>query len=375
MAANQVMNERRKGLPAPPLFVTAFSTLGDRHETLVEENSQIPDWFGKATHVRVAAPSGSYKDASLNGRPGGDIYKRCLTILGAEHAWAPEVSGTIVDSPIELEIWTADDAAVEITEGPVLETRRTPPKNGGDDTDTMPFYAVVRRKNGSAAYVASAGRIYLDVNADSGGLQYVPRALLDAGLAGAFWGFTEHHNPPAAALAAKRLLSVLFDPPSAKDKPKDPAWVAAAAHAVLTHRDLLPTYGANVIAALDTSVAGMPDSALLKALVGMARLAIGKGSKETVKHDVRDAVTQLSKQRAVYGETVRWLDAKFSVLSELMLRDLPDAKLKGELASIRDWLSKSYVGGQAAAYEGDAPYAGKDGWHDILAFQKKTLEF
>lgn len=163
----------------------------------------------------------------------------------------------------------------------------------------------------------------------------MPRALLDTSLAGAFWGFTEHQSPAAAELAAKRLLSVIFDHPPT---PPPAPWIAAAAHAVLAHRFLLPEYGDRVLKLLALPDAPTPDAEFLRAVVGMAQLGLGKGDADTVKQDVRAAIVALAGHRATYGETVRWLDMKFTVLRELALREFDDAGLKDKLDAVAKWL-------------------------------------
>ena len=224
----------------------------------------------------------------------------------------------------------------------------------------------MRRKDHTVVHVLNAGQFYVDVLASENGFEAVPRALLDTSLAGAFWGFTEHQNSVAAKFVARRMLSVMFG--DKKFSARAP-WIAAAAHALLAHRDLLPEYGANVLMLLKSAYAPAPDGSFLQALIGMAQLSLGTGDKEAVKKDVRNAIASLAGRQAMYGETIRWLDAKFSVLKDLAQRELKDASLEDELNAISDWLLRSYAGGQIAAYIGEAPLKG-EGWHDALA-QKK----
>ncbi|MEY9120616.1 hypothetical protein [Bradyrhizobium yuanmingense] len=228
-------------------------------------------------------------------------------------------------------------------------------------------YAVVRRNEKMTVHVPATGHFYLEMLFLAKGPVVVPRALLDTDLPGAFWGFTEHQLPVAAKFAAKAILENLSKDLSTGSSD---IWRIAAGHAILTHREYLPEYGATILAGLETMRSS--DAALVIALLGMALLTSGGGDKEKVKKDLRSAVTLLSKSRPLYGETVRWLDAKFALIRELAERDLADDSLKGELDSISDLLSQSFAGGQAAAYLGDAPRGGED-WFEILA-QKKTLE-
>jgi hypothetical protein len=361
---------------APPLFVTAFSEDGKRHEELLESGQPAPKWFKSAPYVRVEAPSGEVTDGVLSADGPDDPYEKCLWLFGAKRAWAPAVLETsAADTVASLELWTNQAGEASVSEGAVLTLRR--PTNGTTkigkglfaSDGNLSCYAVVRRKDKTTVYVPNAGRFYLDVLSLDDGRETVPRALLDTGLAGAFWGFTEHQSPAAAELAAKRLLSVIFDSPTA---PPPAPWIAAAAHAVLAHRSLLPMYGDRVLKLLASPDAPSPDAEFLRAIVGMAQLGLGKGDKETVKQDVRAAIVALAGHRATYGETVRWLDIKFSVLRELALREFKDAGLKDKLNAVAKWLRTSYAGGQVAAYLGEAPIKGL-GWHDVLAQKKKVV--
>jgi hypothetical protein len=58
------------------------------------------------------------------------------------------------------------------------------------------------------------------------------------------------------------------------------------------------------LALLQAPDAPAPDAGLLRALIGMDQLGIGVGDETTVKDDMRAAITTLSSQRAMYGETV-----------------------------------------------------------------------
>ena len=368
--AKPITKERENLWEVPPLFVTAFSQDGKRFESLLESELPAPAWFGSAVQVRVQAPSGEGTDGALAKAKPEDAYTICLTMVGPNRAWAPDVSDAAVPKTVVgLELWTDDPAAASVSAGPVLTLQR--PRARGDGPvfagdNELSCYAVVRRKDHTAAYVSNAGRFYLDVLPFGEGTEPVPRALLDTGLAGAFWGFTEHQNSAAAKLAAKRLLSVLFDKSTKPSK----SWIAAASHAVLTYRDLLPDYGDKVLSLLRGPEAPAPDAALLRALIGMGQLGLGQGDEKVVKSDVRAAIAALSRERVTYGETVRLLDAKFSILCELALKEFADGQLKDELAAISAWMGKAYAGGQIAAYLGEAPIKG-DRWHDALA-QKKT---
>jgi len=371
--AEPIMTER-EGLPgAPPLFVIAFSRDGKRFESLLESGLPAPDWFGSAVQVRVQAPSGERTDGTLAKIKPEDAYTICLAMVGPKRAWAPDVLDPAArNMVVGLELWTDDPAAASVSGGPVLTLQRPTargdrPVFGGDND--LSCYAVVRRRDNTAVYVSHAGRFYLDILPLGDGAEPVPRALLDTSLAGAFWGFTEHQNPAAAKLAAQRLLSVIFNKPA----PPPPSWIAAASHAVLTYRDLLPDYGDKVLSLLRGPEAPAPDAVLLRALIGIGQLGLGKGDEEVVMRDLRAAITALSGERARYGETVRLLDARFSILRELALNKFSDGKLRDELAAVSVWLGKSYAGGQIAAYLGEAPIKG-DGWHDALAQKKNSAD-
>lgn len=362
-----------EGLPgAPPLFVTAFSEDGKRHEELLESGQPAPKWFNSAPFVRVQAPNGLVKDGILSSEGPDGPYEKCLSLLGAKRAWAPPVLDTSAAAKVaSLELWTKEEG--EVSDGAVLTLRR--PSSGSGKglfaNDGHLFcYAVVRRKDNTTVHVQNAGRFYLDVLSLGDGPEAVPRALLDTSLAGAFWGFTEHQNPAAAELAAKRLLSVIFHTPGAPPPPAP--WIAAAGHAVLAHRSLLPEYGEKVLSLLGSPAAPTPDAEFLKAVVGMALLSLEKGDKDAVKKDVHAAILALAEHRATYGETVRWLDTKFSILRELALREFNEAGLKAKLDAVAKWLRTSYAGGQIAAYLGEAPIKGR-GWHNVLAQKKKDL--
>ncbi|WP_316197049.1 hypothetical protein [Bradyrhizobium sp. SZCCHNS3053] len=375
--AEKMPVSKDEGLPgAPPLFVTAFSKEGKRYEELLESGQPAPKWFNSAPYVRVQAPSGEVTDGVLSGDGPDDPYEKCLWLFGAKRAWAPEVlEMSAAGSVASLELWTNEEGATSVSEGTVLTLRR--PTDGTTKIGKGLFasdgklscYAVIRRKDKTTVHVPNAGRFYLDVLSLDDGLEAVPRALLDTSLAGAFWGFTEHQNPAAAERAAKRLLSVIFDNPA---KPPPAPWIAAAAHAVLAHRSLLPIYGDRVLKLLATPEAPAPDAEFLRAVVGMAQLGLGKGDADAVKQDVRAAIFALARHRATYGETVRWLDMKFTVLRELALREFKDDGLKEKLDAVAEWLRTSYAGGQIAAYVGEAPIPKGLGWHDVLAQKKKN---
>jgi hypothetical protein len=358
----------KEGAPAAPLFVTALSKDGKWHELLLERGHKAPEWLRTAVQIRIQAPSGETRDATFTGGKTDDAYDTCLSLLGPRRAWAPSIKRATASAAADLELWTLDEAPVSITAGPVLTLRRR--SDAKASASGMTCYAVIRRKDRPAVWVFSnTGRFYLEQVSLTDGEQLVPRALLDLGLAGAFWGFTEHQNAPAATCAARRLLESVSQNISQE---RSPAQIAAAAHAVLAHRELLPDYGEKVLAILGQKSAPSPDAALLKALIGMALLSNRAHNKEAVKDDVRAAIKALAAQRAIFGETVRWLDAKFEVIRHLALRDLYDGTLKDELKAISDWLGTSFAGGQAAAYLGEAPLEG-EGWHNALA-EKKTLK-
>jgi hypothetical protein len=354
--------------PEAPLFVTAYSPKGHWHEALLEKGEPAPAWFASPHHVRIQAPSGAWEDTRTEGLDPSEAYDTCLALLGARRAWAP----LVVDEAAVpgLEVWTHEEVPVSVTPGAVLRVRRMSYGRMLGGAPVGVCYAAMRRKEGPAVWVRSTGWFYLDKLPIGNGVEVVPRGLLDLGLAGAFWGFTEHQNSTAARLAATRLLSLVCKD-VARNWPS--TWAAAAAHAVLTYRELLPNYGETVLALLDGKNAAGPDFLFLKALLGMARLSDHVGNKEAVKRDVRAAISALAHKRALYGETIRWLDAKFDVISHLALRDFHDGDIKKELAAISDWLRSSFAGGQAAVYLGDVPLDG-EGWHDAFAEKKTPLK-
>lgn len=111
-----------EGLPgAPPLFVTAFSEDGRRHEELLESGQPAPKWFNSAPFVRVQAPNGLVKDGVLSSEEPGGPYEKCLSLLGAKRAWAPAVLDTSAAAKVaSLELWTKEEG--EVSDGAAAET-------------------------------------------------------------------------------------------------------------------------------------------------------------------------------------------------------------------------------------------------------------
>jgi hypothetical protein len=359
-----------------PLFITAFSEEGERFEELIERGGAVPKWLRKAIHLRVHAPSGAFADADKRTLKHVGTYENCLRLLDADWIWKPPppnrkaleiIRNSVEDAVSSIEYWTNDVRTLSVDFAhPIVSVQPDLNDRRSGSGHEARYYAVVRRDERTVVHVPATGYFYLEMLFLENGPLVVPRALLDTDLPGAFWGFTEHRLPVAARFAAKRILEGL---PQKLNETSD-VWRIAAAHAVLAHREFLPQYGATILSTLKEMRS--LDAAILTALTGMALLSEGGGDKEQVKKDLRRAVTLSSRSRAIYGETVRWLDAKLGVIRELVLRDVRDDTLKDELKSISDWLSQSFIGGQAAAYLGEAPREGK-GWHQILT-QKKTLE-
>lgn len=353
MVGEQSMRDGIPKVANPPLFVTALSMSGERHEVLLEEETPTPDWFSGGMHVRVEAPSGESSDFELHGISPSEGYGTCLRMLGPERAWAPQIRGRrpLVHVP-ELEVLGEVDAGFEVLAGTVLEVRSYPdPTAAAGQEHTFPHrLVVVRNGDGNWIEAAHSGLFYLhEVASDATTSSYAPWCLLDTGLPGAFWGFSEHHNAHASFLTAKRLLAVLFDqvsPPGARE----PAWTAAAAHAILAHRSLLPAYGERILEKLEGGNVLEAEATLLSVLVQMAYLSMGRGDEGRIRKDLKSAIALLSESRPVFGETVKWLDSHFNVLAELVERDSDGRDSARQLVAIRDWRGHAYPGGQAAAY-------------------------
>lgn len=354
MIGEQVMRDGTPKLANPPLYVIAFSMSGARHECLLEEQILPPEWFAGEMHVRIEAPSGEAADFDLLDANPSEGYDTCLSILGADRGWAPTIRerGPLLRLP-ELDIDLLGDSGVEIAGGAILRVEPRPDgskANPRSDRFRGAGTIVVRNGSGSSIEAVNSGLFFLqEVPSSAATRDYAPWCLLDTGLPGAFWGFSEHQNANASFLTAVRLLSVLFDQ-DGSGKTSDPAWLAAAAHAVLAHRRLLPEYGERILESLGSGKMAEPEATLLSVLVGMARLSTGHGDEDVVRANLKEAISLLSSNRPMFGETVRRLDAIFNVLAELVVRDAGGVEVQKQLADIRNWLSHAYPGGQAAAY-------------------------
>lgn len=358
----------------PPLFVTAVSEMGEHQEALVERDTVAPSWLTRSPRVRVQSPGGHTRVANLDGVPVENLYERLLHILGgADLAWAPAaLHGRVPQAALDrareridnVECWVFGNEEPKLNAGPLFsfgEWRHQNPE----------CIVVVRRSDKSAVYVPHADHFYIELLPSPNGTDAVPRALVDTGLAGAYWGYSEHHLGDASRIAARLLLQRLFDGSSGSP---DAAWIAAAAHAVLFHRELLSPYGQKVSSLLGAGTVPEADARFLIALLGMAMLGLKLSDEDKVRSDLRSAISALAKDRVTYGETLRLLDAKFSVIVDIAQREMKDEALSGQIEAISGWLSKAYVGGQIAAYAGEAPLLGGD-WHDALAQKKTSLIF
>lgn len=353
---------------APPLFVTAFSEAGERQEALVERGAKAPEWLAGSDSVRVQSPGGKTCMADLTDTK-SDLYDALLEIVGgAELAWASiALEGRISEDKLDqvrdridhIEWWVSGDDEPEKTSGPLFALRHGKRFNPN-------CFAVVHRTDSTMVYVPHAERFYIDLLPSPRGTVAVPRALADTSLAGAFWGYTEHNASDASRVAAGILLERLSD----GSAPMSSAWLAASAHAVLFHREYLKAHGLRVRELLRSGTVPDADAAILIAFLGMALLALKATDENTVLKDLRAAVASLATNRVTYGETLRLLDAKFAVVADIARRELKDDSLEQDIRQVSSWLSQAYVGGQIAAYAGEAPLPGP-GWHDALA-QKKT---
>ncbi|TPN82556.1 hypothetical protein FJ987_30310 [Mesorhizobium sp. CU2] len=353
---------------APPLFVTAYSNSGEWMQALVENGKDAPEWLRNAPQVRIQTPGGRAWDGKLRTGNGISFYDALIKRVGGRsRAWASTVFDNAssvpeaVKSISKLELWTTHTDDASVSSGPLFVLNEPVPLDGEQSS-----VAVVRRLDKTVAYVPNADRFYIDILPSPLGSEAVPRAIVDTDLPGAFWGFMEHQVSAAGRVVAARLLGEI----ESGDLPELPAaWIAASAHAVLSFSEFLPVYGPRVLELLGSSRVPEPDASLLVVLIELASIAPGKKSSLMVDNILK-AVAVLAKERVVYGETLRWLDLRFDALRQVARSSASDPQVDDDLASVADWLGKSYIGGQIATYAGEAPMVGK-GWHDALA-QKKT---
>ncbi|MFN3132455.1 hypothetical protein [Roseibium sp.] len=351
-------------LSDPPLFVVAYSSGGQRHEGLLEADTPMPEWLNGRLDLRVAAPSGAFLDFRTEQGANAD-YAHCLNCIGVERAWSPPVCGTV--TPPDFEVWASGETDIDVENvGAVLAIKATRPFKD-KQTD---LYAVVRNNGGSPAYVVNGTRVYLDPDYYDPDHRFVPRAILDTGLAGAFWGFNEHRNPAASYLVAKRLLEAEFSAETRAPKHElIPA--VAAAHAILIHRSLLNEYGLAVLAALEAAEDQTADIVLLKAFIRMAMISTNGEDTKGLSDLVQTAIHVTASRRPVFGETLRLLNNQFSVLVDIVRSGPSGHTVAPDVKTVNAMLHHSFLGGQSATYLGSPEIELGAGWRNVVASKKK----
>ncbi|WP_133122884.1 hypothetical protein [Zhengella mangrovi] len=235
------------------------------------------------------------------------------------------------------------------------------------------YYAVVRNNDGPAAYVVNGATVYLDRDNSGPNQRFVPRAILDTGLPGAFWGFNEHGNPAASFLVAKRLLESEF-PSGAGNRTHKLITTVAAGHAILIHRQLLSGYSSAVLAALKMADDQVADIALLKAFINMAQAGTKHEDKASFFHLIRSAIKISALRRPIFGETLRLLNDHFNILVDIARSGPSDPTLASDVSAVNNMLHSSYIGGQSATYLGFPKLEDRAAWRNVVASKKKTLK-
>lgn len=354
----------------PPLFVVALSEKGARHEGLIEPDVRAPSWLRGNLSVRVSAPNGETAETMLEAISPETSYERCLQLIRPNFGWKPTQDEPQDASPLKVEVWSHEHVDVTSYDTWLHITADGFPSRPAatDDTTLLPqCVAVVRHRDGTVFYSKASHLFYLELyRGESDDPFIVPKGIIDTGLPGAFWGFVEQRNRLASEHAAERLLVSLFEEKSGVAH--NEVDLAAASHALLNCRDLLPRFGKHVLTEIDGLKGQVSDLVLMKALLQLAMSSSRELTRETIIQDVRHSFSVLAEAPPIFGETLRWLDAKYSVLVEL-LKEHGDSALSHDVEKVGDILSASFVGGQLAVYEGDPP----ETYEFKQLAQKKTL--
>lgn len=359
----------------PPLFVTGFTEDGVRHEALLDAASEGPGWMLGKVSVRVSAPGGASAQAELRDARPENAYMQCCDLIGEDRMWMPVPTGYERANALECELWSRGEATVE-NDDRWLRVHLSDPREDRVDPESSErprFVAVIRNPEGTVLHTVADSWFFLDVApfGVSNGDVVVPRAIVDTGLAGALWGFIEQHNHSASSMVAERLLSVLFERKSGQQSTQLITLIAAA-HAVLTHRELIENFGSRLVKELSGLKSNIADLPLLIALIELAMPTTDVVIRKQKLAYARTALAILAQRPPIFGETLRWLDAKFAVLAALMhdAAHGDDPQLDADLTAVSDRLETSIVGGQLAVYVGEPPL------QEILgaSAQKKTLE-
>ncbi|MGR9249965.1 hypothetical protein [Rhizobium leguminosarum] len=351
----------------PPLFVTAYSH-GKRYEDLLEAGRVGPRWFKGELSLQIDTPGGASVHAELEAATPKSSYEQCLDFVGGNSAWLQELEPH-EHANLDFELWSSSN--VKINErGNWLHIVDEFENDFDRKREASPmFVAVVRNPDGTVVHGRTGRFLSLDVreNVFDDHL-FIPKAIVDTGLAGAFWGFAYQNNRPASNRVAKRLLSETFGDGK---QSRDLIALVAAAHAVLAHRDLLDAYGEQVINGLSHLPSNLPDVQFLLTLLRLVTIARNPHDHDEITDEIRESISVLAHDRPVFGETLRWLDAKLSVLVDIIrqrkARD--DSSFEANVGLVREMMSHAFVGGQVAVYLGEPPAEQIDG---ALA-QKKIL--
>jgi small subunit ribosomal protein S10 len=330
-------------LNQPPFYVTAFSSDGLRHEGLVESDKLAPKWFRGKLTLHISAPSGTSAETVLDNATPESGYRECLRLIGRNFVWKPvQATGENFEPPV-FELWSSEDADVELVQTWI---RVATPTNSSSRC-----VAVVRHVNGTVLHTEAHGLMYIDVGHGRWDeTVFVPRAIIDTGLAGAFWGFVEQNNRSASGMVTKALLARLFDEDHLSPSEVN---LVAASHALLTHKGLLSKYGDRLLSSLDLASSVVTDLILLRALIELALRSPKKDLRETLVKHVCESLAEIVKCPPTYGETLRLLDAKYSLLSRLMDQSEAGPEVARDLELVGETLTRAFVGGQLAVYVGE----------------------
>ncbi|TAY79709.1 hypothetical protein [Rhizobium ruizarguesonis] len=342
----------------PPLFIAAFDADGERHEILIEPSQTAPAWFNGTLHISVKSPGGGSVETILPDATRSIAYQQCLNLVASKALWAP-TKRLKEWRHSKAELWSLEE--VEVHAEPSLMVAEASRQKGeswhSDETRGGPHcIVVVRNADGAVLHTQTDRLFYFDSRRSIGNRSeswVVPQAIIDTDLPGAFWGFTEHKNLVASEMVAQRLLDRVREQETTT--PQDVVPLVAAAHAILTHREFLDKYGQDIVERLRRLTDGPSDLSFLRALLEVSMIAQAPDTKEAVLDDVKKSFTRLATQRPLFSETLRWLDAKLSVLVSLISRSAEnvDKKFEHDVDTITNTLAHAFKGGQLAVYLGE----------------------